>query len=65
MAPKRITQKTNRIPSLRHHKATGQGFVALNDKRHYLGRYGLLETKEKYDRLIAEWLVCEGQTDCL
>ena len=29
MAPKRITQQKNRIPSLRHHKATGQGFVAL------------------------------------
>ena|GEM_PF-4833356 len=53
MAPSR---RSNRIPTLRHHKASGQGFVELNGKRHYLGVFGLPETKERYARTLAEWL---------
>ena len=45
-----------RIPKLRHHKASGQGFVELNGHRFYLGRFHLPETRERYDRTIAEWL---------
>ena len=45
-----------RIPKLRHHKASGQGFVELCSHRFYLGRFGLPETRERYDRTVAEWL---------
>jgi integrase len=45
-----------RVPSFRHHKATNQGYVELNGRRLYLGRYDLPQTRESYDRLIAEWL---------
>jgi integrase len=30
--------------------------VTLNGKDHYLGRHGTAESKDEYDRLIAEWL---------
>jgi hypothetical protein len=48
--------KRNRLPSYRHHKSSGQGFVELNGHRHYLGKYELPESKERYHRLLAEWL---------
>ena len=49
-------RKSERIPSFRHHKSSGQGFVELRGHRHYLGRYDKPETLEAYHRLIAEWL---------
>ena len=45
-----------KVPSFRHHKASSQGFVELNGRRIYLGRYDLPETRQRYDRTIAEWL---------
>ena len=45
----------SRTPKLRLHKATGQGYVELNRKRIYLGRFEAAATREKYHRLIAEW----------
>jgi len=43
------------LPKLRKH-ATGQGFVVLNGRYLYLGRYELAGTKERYHRLLAEWV---------
>ena len=51
-----------RTPKLRHHKASGQGFVELAGKRMYLGRFDLPETEAQYHRLIAEWKVGQQQT---
>ena len=45
-----------RVPALRHHKASGQAFVILNAKTTYLGRSGLEETTRNYHRVIAEWI---------
>src|SRR5690606_38998068 len=45
-----------RIPSMTLHKATGQAVVRLAGKDHYLGTFGTDEARERYDRLIAEWL---------
>ena len=45
-----------RIPGFRLHKASGQGFVEVEGHRHYLGRYDLPATREKYHRFIAEWI---------
>ncbi|MFP6584159.1 MAG: recombinase XerD, partial [Candidatus Hydrogenedentota bacterium] len=47
---KRVT-----TPAYCHHKATGQGYVFLNGKRHYLGPHDNPETRQKYHRMIAEW----------
>ena len=44
-----------RIPSLRHHKATGQGYVVLKKHHIYLGRYDHPDTQQKYLQTIAEW----------
>src|SRR4051812_27475917 len=47
---------TRRVPGLRLHKASGQAVCTLNGKDHYLGRFGSLESRAEYDRLIAGWL---------
>ena len=39
------------------HKSTGQAIVRFGGKMHYLGAHGSDESKEKYNRLKAEWLV--------
>ena len=48
-------RNSSRTPKLRLHKATGQGYVELNRKRIYLGRFDAPTTREKYHRMIAEW----------
>ena len=49
--------KTNKhVPKLRLHKATGQAVVTLNGRDHYLGQHGTPKSRERYDRLIAQWL---------
>lgn len=45
-----------RIPSYRHHRPTGQAVVRLDGRDHYLGRFGTPESRQRYDRLIAEWI---------
>src|SRR5262245_39738028 len=37
--------RTNRPPSYRLHKATGQAVVTLDDRDHYLGRYDSAESR--------------------
>jgi hypothetical protein len=49
-------QATPRLPKFRCHKATGQGYVELNKRRIYLGRFDDPATAEKYHRTVAEWL---------
>lgn len=45
-----------RIPKYRLHKASGQALVQIAGHRTYLGKYGSPESREKYRRLVAEWL---------
>lgn len=47
--------KTNH-PSYRLHKATGQAFIELAGRRIYLGKHGSKASREKYDRLLGEYL---------
>src|SRR5437763_16476221 len=47
---------TKRVPSYRHHVGTGQAVVTLNGKDIYPGKYGTPQSREQYDRLMAEWL---------
>ena len=44
--------RKERIPTFRHHKATGQGYVVLDGLHLYLGRYDKLCTRQKYHRII-------------
>ena len=55
-------RRKGRIPSLCRHKATGQAVVRLNGKDIYCGVFGTTEAQEKYDRVIAEWLLTGQQT---
>ena len=50
-----------RIPKYRLHKASGQALVQIGGLRTYLGKHGTQESRERYRRLIAEWL-SNGQT---
>src|SRR4051812_4484445 len=45
-----------RIPSYRLHKPSGQAVVTLSGEDHYLGRHGSPESRQVYERLLAEWL---------
>src|SRR5262245_36698649 len=53
--------RTNRPPSYRLHRPTGQAVVTLDRRDHYLGRHGTPESLSEYDRLIALWL-SQGRT---
>lgn len=48
--------KSQRTPKLHHHRASGQGYVQLGGRFIYLGRYDLLQTRQKYHQLVAEWI---------
>jgi len=54
-------ERPAKIPKLRTHKATGQGYVVLNGQAIYLGRAGLPETERRYHQVIAEWLAAGRQ----
>lgn len=46
----------NKLPKYRRHKATDQAVVTLSGKDHYLGLWRSKASRQKYDRLTAEWL---------
>lgn len=48
--------KTNQPPKYRKHKASGNAVVTINGKDNYLGPYGTAASRQRYDRLIAEYL---------
>lgn len=52
---------STRIPKYRLHKGSGQALVQIDGERIYLGKYGSPESEEKYQRLIAEWLVSKQE----
>ena len=45
-----------RTPKYRLHKGSGQALVQINGERIYLGKHGSKESKEKFKRLVAEYL---------
>ena len=49
-------QATIRIPKYRLHRPTGLGVVRLNGHDFYLGLHRTSESRQKYERVIAEWL---------
>ena len=56
-------QKTNQIPKLRHHKASGNAYAVLNGRAVYFGPYGTPEANQQYHQVIAEWLAAGKQVD--
>ena len=53
--------ENRRVPSLRHHKATGQAYAVLNGKAVYFGRSDDPQAEQKYHQAIAEWLAAGKQ----
>ena len=51
MIPRRIT-----VPIYRKHKVSGQAVVTIDGRDIYLGKHDTPESRERYDRTIAEWL---------
>jgi integrase len=47
---------TRKLPSYCRHKASGQAVVTLDGRDVYLGPYGSPESKDAYDKAVAEWL---------
>ncbi len=54
-------ESSHLTPKLRHHKATKQGYVVLNGRHIYLGRFDHPSTAERYHRVIAEWIANHRQ----
>jgi integrase len=46
-----------RVPKYRHYKPKDLAVVRIDGKDHYLGRYGSPTSRERYQRLVAEWLL--------
>lgn len=45
----------------RLHKATGQAFVQIKGRRRYLGKHGTAASREKYNRLLAEYYATQAE----
>src|SRR5438552_715957 len=56
------TATRRKVPSYRLHKSSGRAVVTLSGRDCFLGRYGTPESRQKYDRLIAEWLSQDRRT---
>jgi integrase len=52
---------STKTPSYCHHKGSGQAYVTLNNRPIYLGAYGSPESRQKYDRVVGEFLAA-GRT---
>jgi integrase len=58
-------QKKQRPPSYCHHKASGQARVRIDGRDHYLGAYGTPQSRERYEELIREWMLRNGNVDAV
>lgn len=56
--------KQLRKPAYQLHKASGQGKVRIGGKDFYLGLYGTPESRERYNELVAEWLIRQDTSRC-
>ena len=45
-----------KVPTYCCHKASRQAVVHLDGQDIYLGRFGTPESRERYNRIVAEWL---------
>jgi integrase len=49
------------VPSYRRHKQSGQAIVTLSKRDILLGQYGSRGSRDKYNRIIGEWLAAGRQ----
>jgi len=60
--PKRKAESSSAPRLRRHRRARGdQGFVQVNGRRKYLGRWGTADTNQAYARFAAEWKANGGR----
>jgi integrase len=52
-----MSQTAVSVPKYRRHKGSGQAFVQVQGRRHYIGRWGSPASKERYARFVAELAV--------
>jgi integrase len=55
--------KNGSLPFYRLYRRTGQAVVTIDGHDHYLGEYGSLESKTRYQRLIDAWLADKQSGD--
>jgi len=55
-----MSNATLRIPSYRHHKASGQAVVTIDGRDIYLGKFKSAASRAEYNRIIAEWTAHGG-----
>jgi hypothetical protein len=46
------------VPKYRRHKGSGQAFVQIKGRRHYLGKWDSADSKERYAAFVAELAIC-------
>ena len=51
-----IPAQSTQFPAYRHHKARDLAVVTIAGRDVYLGKYGSSESRQAYDRHVAEWL---------
>jgi hypothetical protein len=51
-----LKQASSRVSSYRHNKTTDRAVVTIDGRDFWLGKFGSPESKQQYQRLIAEWL---------
>ena len=49
-----------RLPKYRHYKPKDLAVVRIDGRDHYLGKYGSDASREKYRRVVAEWLAARA-----
>ncbi len=52
-----MSSRRSRPPKYRHYKPKDLAVLRINGHDRYLGKYGSPESHDRYDRLVAEWLV--------
>lgn len=48
-------KRPRRVPTMGYHSGSGQDYVRLNGRMHYLGKHGNPTNRQRYNALIAEW----------
>ena len=48
--------RRRQLPRYLHHKAGGQAYVLINQKQHWLGKFGTDESHLRYDEIISKLL---------
>lgn len=52
-----MSSTTVSVPKYRRHKGSGQAFVQIKGRRHYLGKWDSPKSKERYSAFVAELVV--------